>query len=234
VLGYVWSLAKPLTYFAVLWLVFARVFKSGIHQYPLYLLIGIVLNTFLVDAVTSTLPSVVTSGATIRRISFPALVIPVASTLAAAFTFLANFVVVAIFLAFSHVTPEPSWLLLVPLLLELYVFVLSLALIASTLHVRFRDVGQIWEVAAGLLFFAAPIMYPLSLLPEWAQRLVSLNPFVQVMQDVRRVLLGPDAAADGAVPPLDSRVYPIAIVVVLLVVALRLYRRESPRFAERA
>jgi ABC-2 type transport system permease protein len=176
----------------------------------------------------------VTSGATIRRISFPALVIPVASSLAAAFTFLCNCVVVVIFLAASGVSPTPEWMLLVPLLFELYVFVLSLALITSTLYVRFRDVGQIWEVAAGLLFFAAPIMYPISLLPVWAQRLVSLNPFVQVMQDVRRVVLGPDAAADGAVPPLDSRLYPLAIVVILLVVALRFYRRESPRFAERA
>ena len=147
-LGYVWSLAKPLTYFTVLWVVFGSIFKSSIDRFPLYLLIGIVLNTFLIDAVSATLPSIVSKGATIRRISFPALVIPVATSLAAAMTFLANCVVVVVFLAVGGVQPGWNWLLLIPLLLELYLFVTAIALIASTLYVRFRDVAQLWEVAA--------------------------------------------------------------------------------------
>src|SRR5262249_39844829 len=57
-LGYVWSLAKPLAYFTVLWVVFGSIFKSSIDRFPLYLLIGIVLNTFLIDAVSATLPSI--------------------------------------------------------------------------------------------------------------------------------------------------------------------------------
>jgi ABC-2 type transport system permease protein len=234
-LGYVWSLAKPLAYFTVLWVVFGSIFKSSIDQFPLYLLIGIVLNTFLIDAVSAALPSIVTKGATIRRISFPALVIPVATSLAAAMTFLANCVVVAVFLAVGGAQPGWDWLLLLPLLLELYLFVTAIALIASTLYVRFRDVGQLWEVTAALLFFIAPIMYPITVLPVWAQRLVELNPFVQVLQDVRSILLGSStAAADGMTPPVDNRLLPIAIAVALVVGALLLYRREAPRFAERA
>src|SRR5207247_599319 len=58
VLGYLWSLAKPLMYFAVLWLVFGNLFHSGIRRYPLYLLVGIVLYTFVADAVTATIPSI--------------------------------------------------------------------------------------------------------------------------------------------------------------------------------
>src|SRR5262249_30885922 len=65
-LGYVWSLAKPITYFTVLWVVFGSLFKTGIDRYALYLLIGIVLNTFLIDAVSATLPSIVAKGPTIR------------------------------------------------------------------------------------------------------------------------------------------------------------------------
>jgi ABC-2 type transport system permease protein len=234
VLGYVWSLAKPMLYFTVLWIVFGSLFNSGIQSYPLYLLIGIVLNTFLIDGVSAALPSIVSSGPTIRRISFPPLVIPLASSLATAMTFLANGVVVAVFLAVSGTQPEPDWLLIPFLVLELYAFVLSLSLIAATLFVRFRDVSQIWQVLAPLLFFAAPIMYPITILPVWAQRLDGLNPFVQVMQDMRTILLGPDAATAGATGRLDSRLLPIAIAVALLVVSLLLHRRESPRFAELA
>jgi ABC-2 type transport system permease protein len=233
VLGYLWSLAKPLMYFTVLWIVFGSLFKPGVERFPLYLLIGIVLYTFLADAITATLPSIVSSGPTIRRVAFPPLVIPLATSLATAMTFLANCVAVALFLAFERVEPEPNWLLLVPLLVELYLFVVALSLLASTLFVRFRDVGQIWEVGSSLLFFSSPIMYPVTILPGWAQRLVELNPFVQVLQDVRLVLLGSDVATGGVPARIDSRLFPIAIVVVLLVVGLLVHRRESPRFSER-
>lgn len=234
VLGYLWSLAKPLMYFTVLWVVFGSLFEPGIHHFGLYLLIGIVLYTFLADAVTAALPSIVSAGPTLRRISFPPLVIPVATSLAVAMTFLANSVAIAAFLAFSRIRPQADWLLIVPLVLELYALVLGLALVASALFVRFRDVGQIWDVASSLLFFASPIMYPIAILPDWAQRLVELNPFVQVMQDVRSVLLGTNAATAGVIPRVDSRLYPIAIAVVVLAVGLWIHRRESPRFAERA
>jgi ABC-2 type transport system permease protein len=232
-LGYLWSLAKPLMYFTVLWIVFGRLFRLGVDRYPLYLLIGIVLYTFLADAVTAALPSIVSSGPTLRRISFPAIVIPLASSVASAMTFVANCAAVAIFLAVGGVHPRVQWLLLVPLLLELYAFVLGLALLASTFFVRFRDISQIWEVAVSLLFFASPIMYPLRILPSWAQRLAGFNPFVQVMQDVRSVLLGPDAATAGVTVRLDTRLYPIAIAFVTVALGLLAHHREAPRFAER-
>jgi ABC-2 type transport system permease protein len=233
-LGYLWSLAKPMAYFTVLWVVFGSVFKEGIDHYPLYLLIGIVLNTFLVDAVSLTLPSLVSNGPTIRRISFSPVIIPLSTSLAAAMTFLLNCLVVVVFLGIGGIAPRAQWILVVPLLAEMYVFVLALGLITSTLFVRFRDVGQIWEVSAMLLFFSAPIMYPISQLPEWAQRVVSLNPFVQVMQDIRAVLLGSTATKDGAAPLADGQLLPVLIAFALLGIALWIYCRERSHFAERA
>lgn len=166
VLGYVWSLAKPLMYFTVLWLVFGNLFQTGIRRYPLYLLVGIVLYTFVADAVTATIPSIVSRGAMLRRIAFPPLVIPLASNVTAAMTFVANSLAIVVFIAASQITPRLQWLLLLPLLLELYVFVLGLSLLAATLFVRFRDIGQIWEVGSSLLFFSSPIMYPVTILPD--------------------------------------------------------------------
>jgi ABC-2 type transport system permease protein len=223
-----------MAYFTVLWVVFGSIFKAGIDHYPLYLLIGIVLNTFLLDAVSLTLPSLVTNGPTIRRISFSPIVIPLSTSVAAAMTFLVNCVVVVVFLGIGGIEPRAEWILALPLLAEMYVFVLALGLIASTLYVRFRDVGQIWEVTAMLLFFSAPIMYPITQLPDWAQRLVSLNPFVQIMQDLRTVLLGSTATKDGAAPLADGQLLPVLIAFALFGVSLWVYRRERPQFAERA
>ena len=86
-----------------------------------------------------------------------------------------------------------------------------------------------------MLFFSAPIMYPITILPDWAQRLAGFNPFVQVLQDVRSVLLG-DRCGDGRRRRRESTrgSIPIAIAFGALAVALLLHRREAPRFAERA
>src|SRR3954470_19246315 len=122
VLGYVWSVAKPLIYFTVLWVVFSNIFKTGLHNYPLYLIVGIVLWLFVADAVTATLPSLVARGTILRRIWFPPIVIPLAATVTALMTFLINLAVVVVFIAASDVTASLSWFLLVPLLIELYLF----------------------------------------------------------------------------------------------------------------
>jgi ABC-2 type transport system permease protein len=234
VLGYVWSVAKPLLYFVVLWVVFAKLFQASVDRYPLYLVIGIVLWTFVADGVSATLPSIVASGSVLRRISFPPIVIPLAATLTAAMTFLVNCVVVVVFIAASKVVPTPRWLLLVPLIAELYLYVLALALIASTLYVRFRDILHLWEVIVILLFFSTPIMYPVTILPTWIRPVIVFNPFVQILQDVRRIILGSDAHAIELIGHHGNHIVPLTVIAVLLSAAFLLYRRQSPRFAELA
>jgi ABC-2 type transport system permease protein len=234
VLGYVWSVTKPLLYFTVLWVVFRSIFQSTIHNFPVYLITGLVLWTFVADAVSGTLPSIVARGSILRRIAFPPIVIPVAATLTALMTCCINLIVVAIFIAVGRVEPNFKWFLLLPLFVELYLFVLGLSLIAATLYVRFRDIGQIWEVASSMLFFSAPILYPVTILPLWARHIIVFNPFVQILQDVRRIILGPDAHAVRLIGLHGNHVIPLAVTVVLLAAAFWLYRRDSPRFAELA
>jgi ABC-2 type transport system permease protein len=226
--------AKPLIYFSVLWVVFRSIFKTGLHNYPLYLITGIVLWLFVADAVTATLPSLVARGTILRRIWFPPIVIPLAATVTALMTFCINLLVVVVFIAASDIRPALDWLLLIPLLVELYVFVVALALIASTLYVRYRDIGQVWEVGASALFFAAPIVYPISVLPMWARHLMAFNPFVQILQDVRVIVLGSHAHAVELIGHHGNHVIPLVTIAVLLVVGLALYKRDAPRIAELA
>jgi ABC-2 type transport system permease protein len=236
-LGYVWSLVKPLSYFGVLWVVFGRFFKLGaVRDYPLYLLIGIVVYTFFVDSISIALPSIVARGDILRRLSFPRLVIPISSTLTAAITFAVNACAVAIFVGITRVHPRLEWLLVIILLLELYLFTLGLALILSALFVRFRDVGQVWELAATLLFYATPVMYPVEFLPRWVMPIVFLNPLVQTMQDLRVVVMGanqPYETIASVYGTPAARIIPITIALAILLFGLWLFNRESPRFAER-
>jgi ABC-2 type transport system permease protein len=232
VLGYVWSLAKPLAYFGVLWVVFGRFFNTGVGRFPLYLLLGIVLFMFLVDAVGAALPSIVERGPLLRRIAFPPIVIPLSATVTAAMTFAVNIVAVSIFIAVGGITPSLEWLLLIPLGVELYLFIVGLALLISTLFVRFHDVGPIWELTAQLLLFASPIMYPITILPAWAEKVAMMNPFVQVLQDTRRIVLGPQQALGSLADSVPLHLATIAITLLTFLIGILVYRRESPAFAE--
>lgn len=237
-LGYVWSVAKPMALFSVLYVVFGRFFKLGIgfQHYPLYLLIGIVLWTFFLDATTLTLTSLVARESLLRKLSFPRLVIPVSVTLTAAITLAVNLIPIVIFIAWNRLVPGPSWLLLVPLLAELFIFTTGIGLILATLFIRFRDVSQVWELAGQLLFYASPIIIPVGFLPPWFQPLSFLFPFVQIMQDVRAVMLHPMdvVTAQSVLDAVGGRVLPVALSFVTLAVGLYIFKRESPWFAERA
>jgi ABC-2 type transport system permease protein len=239
-LGYAWSLIKPFVLFTMLYLVFGRVFKLGAisHYYSLSLLLGIVLVTFFNDATQLGMYSLVARESLLRKLSFPRLIIPTSATLTAAITFGVNLIAITAFVAWKHLTPQWNWLLLVPLMLELYVFILSIALILSALFVRFRDVGQIWELLLQVLFYAAPIVYPIGYLPLWARKICFFYPFTQVLQDVRSIVLYPDVkpnrlTVSDAFGTSAARLIPIAIVILLALGALALFRREEPYFAEK-
>lgn len=235
-LGYAWSLAKPLAYFGVLWIVFQRVFavRTPVDSFALYLIVGLVLYLFFIDGVGMALTSVVARGSLLRRLAFSPLVLPLSATATAAMTFAVNTLAVAVFLVAARQTPSLEWLLVFPLLVELFLFIVGVGLIAATMFVRFRDVAQIWELVAQLLIFMTPVMYPLSLLPGWAEKALFFNPLVQVMQDTRAVLLGSEGI-DTANDVLGTagHAVPIAMVVLTFALGMLLFMREAPRFAER-
>jgi ABC-2 type transport system permease protein len=237
-LGYAWSLVKPLAYFGVLWLVFAHLLRTAnqTDDFAIFLLIGILLFTFFIDMVGVMLPSIVEGGSILRRLSFPPILVPLSASVGTFITFLVNLSVIIVFIGIQRVPPSVEWLLVFPLLLELYLFCVGVGLLASALYVRFRDVGQIWQLASQLLFFACAIFYPIGILPVWAQKVAFLNPFVQIMQDVRHVVLGssgPNDLTAADVYGLGGRTIPIALALLIFAGGLALFRRDSPYFAER-
>jgi ABC-2 type transport system permease protein len=239
-LGYAWSVIKPLSLFTVLYLIFGRVFKLGAVSefYSVSLLIGIVLFTFFADATTQGMVSLVHRESLLRRMRFPRLMIPTAATLTAGMTFAVNLIVVAGFVAWKQIVPRLDWLLVGPLLLEFYLFILGTALVLSTLFISLRDMGQVWELASQLLFYASPVIYPITLLPLWAQKVEFLNPFTQVMQDIRALVMYEDVPAN-TVTAADvfgdfGRLLPIGIALATFGLGLAIFKRHEPWFAERA
>jgi len=235
VLGYVWSLVRPLMLFGVLLFVFTKVFKIGgeLEYYPVLLLTGIVLYTFFQEATMNSVSSVVVQEGVVRKTQFPRLVIPLAVVLTAAFNFSLNLVVVFAFILAWGVDPTWTWLLLpIPALL-IFVFAGAVSMALSVLYVRFRDVLIIWTVGAQVLFYATPILYPIEYVPETYQHLIFLNPLAPIFEQVRVWALEPDAPTAIEVAGGVAGLIPAATIFVgVCVFALWIFSRDAPRIAE--
>jgi ABC-2 type transport system permease protein len=114
-------------------------------------------------------------------------------------------------------------------------FTAAVGLILATAFVRLRDVHQLWELAMQLLFFASPIIYPVGFLPGWAQPIAFVNPVVQVMQDIRTLVIAGPAGitASDVYGTAWGYLAPIGFCLATIAFSLWLFRREAPWFAER-
>ena len=237
-LGYLWSLMRPLLFFGVLYLVFSQIIPLGdeIEFYPVVLLMGIVLYTFVSEATGDAVESMVKHESLIRRVAFPRLVIPLAVTVTAAFNLLMNLLVVFGFMALNGVPIRWTWLELPILLGLLVVLALGIALLLSVLYVRFRDIKPIYGVFLQALFYMTPILYPVEAIikryPEMV-KWVMCNPLAAVNQQVRYAVLDPTAPSAGAAIGGAWRLLaPLGLTGVLFVAGLVCFARMAPRIAE--
>jgi ABC-2 type transport system permease protein len=238
VLGYLWSLLRPLMLFGVLLFVFTKVFKLGsaqVEHYPVMLLLGIVLFTFFQESNTNAVTSVVTQEAIVRKTQFPRLVIPLATVLTAAFNLFLNLIVVFVFVLAFGVDPTWTWLLFPVALAGLFLLTATLSMALSVLYVRFRDVSIIWLVFAQILFYVTPILYPVTAFENATyERLLMLNPIAVIFEQVRVWVLAEPAAptaaeaAGGAAHLLPA----IAIYVGICAFGVWIFNREAPKIAE--
>lgn len=235
VLGYLWSLVRPLMLFAVLLFVFTKIFRVGsnVPNYPVLLLLGIVLYSFFQEASNSAVTSVVAQEGVVRKTQFPRLVIPLSVVLTATFNLLVNLLVVFVFILARGVDPTWTWLLFpIPLAL-LFVFAAAISMMLSALYVRFRDVAIIWSVLATVLFYGTPILYPIEKVPDQYKNVILLNPLAPIFEQVRVWILDPGApTAVGAAGSVLALLPAIAIFIAVCGLGVWVFAHEAPRIAE--
>lgn len=236
VLGYLWSLLRPLLLSTILYIVFAQFLgiKGDIRHYASYLLLGIMCWTFFIEVTTGGVSAVVSKGDLIRKISIPRYLTVLSSSASALINFLLNMIVLSAIMVISGVEINLSLVILVPVLLvQLYAFALALAFILSAAYVKYRDISFIWEVSTQMLFYLTPIIYPMSLVLDKypVGKFILLNPVAQIIQDLRYILVTPQTQTAWEV------LGPVAIISVVIVCFLAVFsvwyfRREAKYFAE--
>ncbi len=231
-----WSLLRPLLLFVILYLVFAKVFNQGdaIPHYPVYLLLGIVLWNYFAEVTSGAVGAIVGRGDILRKINFPKYVIILAGSFSAFINLLLNFLVIGIFMIFGKVGLTWHAIIVFPLIAELFIFSIALAFFLSSLYVKFRDVSYIWEVVMQAAFYATPILYALSIVPDKYAKLLILNPMAQIIQDSRYVLVTTKTETVSQLYGGNILIWgiPLGVTLIIGVLAAMYFRSRSQYFAE--
>lgn len=236
VLGYAWSLLRPLLLFLILYIVFVKFLKigTGVPHYPVYLLLGIVMWSFFNEMTVQSLGSIVGRGDLIRKIRIPRWIIVLSSSISALINLFLNLLVVVLFLFVNHVDLLRTTLWLPLILLEVYVLALGLSLFLSSAFVKYRDVEYIWEVILQAGFYITPILYPISKITSLTfQKLIMLNPMAQTIQDARYAIISHQVSTAHQI--FQGGWYqfiPFVVVLIILLVGLAYFKKESKYFAE--
>lgn len=241
VLGYLWSLLKPLMLFAILFVVFVHFlrFGDGIPHFAVSLLLGLVLWTFFTESTNQGMQAIVSRGDLIRKINFPKYIIVISGTISALINMMLNLVVVFIFMVFDGV--DFTWtLLLFPItLIAIYTFSLGLAFFLAAAYVKYRDISHIWEVFLQGLFYGTPILYPLQMVINigglFAAQILMLSPVAVLFQQARAQVVGYEHTVT-AEQVFSNPLYlalPYAIIIGVIVLATVYFKTNQKYFAEK-
>jgi len=212
VLGVFWSFGNPL----LLLLVYSAVFKyfmpnrSAVQPYALFLFCGLLPWTWFAASLNESASVLVAGGNLIKKVMFPAEVLPIVSVLANMVHFLLGLPILAAFLAYyAYVGPgvppdggaaitgvalHLSELIWLPVVIAVqFVLTTGLALLLSALAVHFRDVRDIVTNLLTFWFFATPIIYPMESVPE-LKRWLDLNPMTHLVVSYQEILFHPQNA----------------------------------------
>jgi ABC-2 type transport system permease protein len=235
VLGYVWTLARPFMFFGVIYFVFTEIIglDKDVPNYGVYILFALVLFQFFGEATGNCVNALVVRENLLRKMRFPRLVIPVAVVLTALFNLGMTLIAVFIFALASGVYPTWTWLELPVIIAILTLFAIGIGLLLSALFVRYRDVQPIWDVGSQMLFYASPVLYVATMVPESYQRAYLANPIAALLTEMRAAVIDPGARhVWDAIGATERLLVPGGIVLLVLAVGLWVFRREAPRIAE--
>ena len=224
VLGVLWTLLNPLCMMIVLSVVFSNLFKFDVENFPLYLLSGQVVFTFFSDSTTSSMTAIINNASLIKKIYVPKYLFVLSRVFSSFINLMASFT--ALLLVMVATRAELHWTVLfvpVPMLL-LVGFCLGIGLILSAITVKFRDIMHLYSVFVTALMYLTPVIYPMSILPEWLYPIVRLNPITNILLMFRDVMLN-NKGLD-----IVSLVVAIIEMLILLLIGLRVFYKSQDEF----
>ena len=229
VLGVLWSVLNPLLMMLVLTAVFSKIIRVEVEGgFALFYLTGYIIFNFISESSNFSLTSMINAGGLIKKVYIPKYLFPLEKTIFSLvnmlFSLIAFVLVFGIFLATDKVDIHATMLLFFIPMIYIFVFAFGLNLILSTLNVFFRDVGHLWGVFVTVWMYATPIIYPISIVPEWLQSIIRFNPLYHYVTYFRNVMIY------GTIPSLTDNLVCIGFSLIFLLVGVTVFRKNQDKF----
>jgi lipopolysaccharide transport system permease protein len=225
-LGYLWSIANPLSLALVFFIAFKVVMRIQIENYTLFLISGLFPWQWFSNSVNNSATVLLGNAPLIKKVNFKRETLIVATILNDMIHFILSIPVIVVFVLFYKIKPEISWIYGIPILLAIqFIITFGFSIAISAINLFFRDMERIVFIFTTLMFYLTPIIYPESMVPDKYKKLIFFNPLTALMVSWR------DLFMNGVV---NFKNISLATVysIIVLVCGYLIFRRLKWRFAE--
>lgn len=187
VLGFIWSVLNPLLDMLVKVVVFSYFFSRGIPNYPVYLITGQLMYSFMHESTVAAMRSIPDNSAMLKKIYVPKYIFTLSKVNSSFVNLFFSLAALLLVMVITKVKFTFWWFMIVIPIAELYIFCLGLGLVLAALYVFFRDIGNIWGVFTLAWMYLTPIFYDVDILSprvrKWMPRLNPLYMYIRQMRD---------------------------------------------------
>lgn len=221
-LGASWAVVQPVATTAVFTVIFGSWLNIGSGfggPYALYAFSGMIAWGFFSQGVSQGARSVTTAATVISRVYFPRLLLPIGAVISFIVDLMVGACVLLVIMAIYGFTPSTNLAAIPLFVLLLLVTTLGVTFVLGAAHAQYRDVAYVTPFLIQLWFFATPIVYPLSAVPDGLRDVYAINPMVAVVDGFRWAFLG------GNFPTGSEFAVSVAAALSMFVVGAFYFRR---------
>ncbi|MBU4369983.1 ABC transporter permease [Patescibacteria group bacterium] len=226
ILGLFWSFLKPFLMLLILYVVFNNFLKSGIQDYHIYLLLGITFWNFFADGTKASLQSILSKKNILQKINLSPTAVVISAIIHSFWTFIITLIIFFILFFIFGLNIGWSIILLPYFAILIFFLILGMSFLITPLYMKFKDFEHIWDVFLQMLFWATPIVYSQSNVPETFLRWYMLNPVTRIIVDAR------DAVIYHSFPDPKQLIITTIIVLIIFVSGLWIFKKYSRQLIE--
>jgi lipopolysaccharide transport system permease protein len=223
-LGSAWAVLNPLAMITVYTVIFSQVMKAklpGIDNtfgYSIFLCAGTLTWGLFAEIVNRSTAVFIENANLLKKLAFPRICLPMIIVLSAIGNFIISFSLFLLFLTVTGNFPGIPILAVIPLLIIQVIFSVGLGVLLGVLNVFFRDVGQLIGILLQFWFWMTPIVYPVTILPNWIASVIALNPMTQIIRGYQTIFVSHEW------PIFNGAILVAAFAFLLCGYALKMYR----------
>lgn len=224
ILGYCWSFLNPLLTMLVQYIVFSTIFRSGIENYPVYLLSGNIIFSFFTDAVGQGLMSIIGNASLITKVYVPKYIYPATKVMSCSINLFISLIPLLLVTLLTGGRVNLTLLLLPYALACLLIFCMGMVLLLSAANVFFRDVQYLWGIVSLVWMYATPIFYPADIIPGNLRFIQTINPMFHIISFIRSILI------DGISPSPDVYLTCFVGAIITLAIGATVFKKTQGKF----